>query len=43
VVASGDGDTTALEPPEARLAALGWSIRVKATSGPFYWGEGALA
>jgi SAM-dependent methyltransferase len=30
------------EQLEARLATLGWSIRVKATSGPFYWGEGAL-
>jgi SAM-dependent methyltransferase len=31
------------EQLERRLAALGWRIRVTSTSGPFYWGEGALA
>jgi SAM-dependent methyltransferase len=31
------------EQLERRLAALGWFIRVHATSGPFYWGEGTLA
>ncbi len=31
------------EQLEARLATLGWRIRVTATSGPFYWGAGALA
>jgi SAM-dependent methyltransferase len=31
------------EDLEARLVAVGWSVRVKATSGAFYWGEGALA
>ncbi len=25
---------------ERRLAALGWSVRVSQTQGPFYWGEG---
>jgi demethylmenaquinone methyltransferase/2-methoxy-6-polyprenyl-1,4-benzoquinol methylase len=25
---------------EARLAALGWRIRVRRTPGPFFWGEG---
>jgi 2-polyprenyl-3-methyl-5-hydroxy-6-metoxy-1,4-benzoquinol methylase len=25
---------------EARLAQLGWDIRVSSTSGPFFWGEG---
>jgi SAM-dependent methyltransferase len=28
---------------ERRLAALGWSIRVTATEGPFFWGAGARA
>ncbi len=28
---------------EARLAQLGWSITVSATSGPFYWGAGRRA
>jgi demethylmenaquinone methyltransferase/2-methoxy-6-polyprenyl-1,4-benzoquinol methylase len=27
---------------EDRLRQLGWSIRVTATSGPFYWGQGTL-
>ena len=27
---------------EDRLRQLGWSIRVTATSGPFYWGQGML-
>jgi hypothetical protein len=31
------------EKLERRLVALGWFIRVHATSGPFYWGQGALA
>jgi demethylmenaquinone methyltransferase/2-methoxy-6-polyprenyl-1,4-benzoquinol methylase len=26
---------------EAELARLGWRVRVRATSGPFFWGEGA--
>jgi SAM-dependent methyltransferase len=28
---------------EARLAELGWDIKVSATSGPFYWGAGGRA
>ena len=28
---------------EARLRALGWSIAVHATAGPFYWGSGTRA
>jgi SAM-dependent methyltransferase len=31
------------EQLEQRLAGLGWQIRVSATSGPFYWGEGTAA
>jgi SAM-dependent methyltransferase len=27
---------------EARLSALGWSVKVTPTSGPFYWGAGSL-
>ena len=31
------------EQLKARLAAVGWSVRVQAASGPFYWGEGQRA
>jgi hypothetical protein len=31
------------EQLERELCELGWRIQVTATSGPFFWGEGALA
>jgi SAM-dependent methyltransferase len=31
------------EDLEERLRQLGWDIKVTATAGPFYWGEGRLA